>query len=368
MEYSFNSSGHENILSAHKTTIEFTKDKDLTSNGDCIVGVNSDFDFLKIKKFIGFSIKNKIKKIKITINADGLKDCIVCDLNEKFSDNREIVIRKSDFLSDRTFAINANKAAVDLNKNLIKKIKNKDQKIKVTVTPLNTKCFIFDFDDTLEQFGDARDYSHRKIGEYVLKKYKIKNFSDVLDGINSGFTSRAFKEKNIKLYDRRLWFKAAFDKLRIKTKSSEINKLNKLYWKFIIQKIKPMPDAINVLKALKNKKYKLAIVTDPDETKLQRIKKVGIYGFFDMIVTGKEVNTTKPDRKFYTYLFKKLKLKSEECVMVGDRPAFDLEPAKKLGLVTIWLDTGGEGNQQRPSYADYKIRDLKELLILFAKN
>ena len=31
--------GHKNILSLHKKTIEITKDSQLTVNGDCIVGV-----------------------------------------------------------------------------------------------------------------------------------------------------------------------------------------------------------------------------------------------------------------------------------------------------------------------------------------
>ncbi|MBI2130046.1 HAD-IA family hydrolase [Candidatus Woesearchaeota archaeon] len=363
MEYAFNSFGHENILSAHKTTIEFTKDKELTLNGDCIVGVTSDFDFFGLMGLIEFSIKNRIKKIKLTISANSLKEDVICDLNEGFSSNHEIVLRKSDFLSERTLGINANKAAIDLSRDFINKIKNKNQKIRIKITPLSIKCFIFDFDDTLEEFKNARDYSHKKIDGYVLKKYKIRDFSKILHDINSYFTSRAFKEKNTGLYDRRLWLKAAFGKLKIK--KTEIEKLNRMYWKFIIQKIKPMQHAKDVLKNLKKKKYRLAIITDPDETKIQRIKKIGIYGFFDLIVKGEDVNTTKPDRKFYTYLFKKLKLKPEECVMIGDRPTFDLEPAKKLGLVTVWLNRGKVEGHEKPPYVDYEVADLNEILNIF---
>ena len=34
-------SGHKNILSLHKKTIEITKDSKLSVSGDCIVGTNS---------------------------------------------------------------------------------------------------------------------------------------------------------------------------------------------------------------------------------------------------------------------------------------------------------------------------------------
>ena len=50
--------GHKNMLAIHKNTLEFTKDKELTKRGDCIVGVNSDFKITK-------EILNA-KKIKIT--------------------------------------------------------------------------------------------------------------------------------------------------------------------------------------------------------------------------------------------------------------------------------------------------------------
>ena len=52
MRYSFTCYGHENIASKHKTTLEFTKDKELGLEGDCIVGVKADFSLLQLKKFI----------------------------------------------------------------------------------------------------------------------------------------------------------------------------------------------------------------------------------------------------------------------------------------------------------------------------
>ena len=52
MIYKFSAYGHENILGTNKKTFEFTKDRDLSLKGDCIVGVNADFDLEKLKEFI----------------------------------------------------------------------------------------------------------------------------------------------------------------------------------------------------------------------------------------------------------------------------------------------------------------------------
>ncbi len=129
MKYHFRCTGHENILATHKTTIEFTKDSRLTRNGDCIIGVEADFNAEALKKFIA---SNRDKKIICTVERGSIKDDFTFLLNKEFNDHHEIVIRKSDFLSPRTLGIHATKAAIDLDRNLIAKDKN--SRIKVTFT------------------------------------------------------------------------------------------------------------------------------------------------------------------------------------------------------------------------------------------
>ena len=67
MKYKFHAYGHPNILATHKTTLEFTKDSELSLKGDCIVGVKADFDLNEIKKFVKNLKSNQIKIIIQTI-------------------------------------------------------------------------------------------------------------------------------------------------------------------------------------------------------------------------------------------------------------------------------------------------------------
>lgn len=132
MRYKFHAYGHPNILATHKTTLEFTKDADLSLKGDCIAGVNADFDLEEIKKLIKNS---RNKKIKFTIESEDKKisDVIVAELNESFDDKNEIVIRKADFVSRRTLAIRSNKAAFGLNKDLVRFLKVKGHKTNIVI-------------------------------------------------------------------------------------------------------------------------------------------------------------------------------------------------------------------------------------------
>lgn len=124
--------GHPNILSTHKTTIEFTKEEELTKNGDCIVAVSCD----KSCRGLSEDFKKELKpgkKIKITIKVGDLKEEIIVYGSKSLilSDKKDIVIRKSDFIDSRTLAIKANKAAIDLDRKLVEKLKDKNSKIEI---------------------------------------------------------------------------------------------------------------------------------------------------------------------------------------------------------------------------------------------
>lgn len=151
MQYKFHAYGHPNILATHKTTLEFIEDEELSLKGDCIVGVKADFDLEKLKQFIKtiknrrflghrkfekFSSETKKNRIKIiieTISKPKIKEKIFAQLNPDFNSNKELVIRKTNFISKRTFAIKANKAAFELNKALIDFLREKENKIIVIV-------------------------------------------------------------------------------------------------------------------------------------------------------------------------------------------------------------------------------------------
>ena len=126
----FSACGHSNITATHSTTLEFTKDSDVTERGDCITGIKADFDPKDIKVFSASILKNRLK---IIIRCKNIKEEITAELNLTFSDEKEMVIRKSDFVDERTFAINADKAAVDLSRDFVKMLQNPDSKIEVTV-------------------------------------------------------------------------------------------------------------------------------------------------------------------------------------------------------------------------------------------
>jgi hypothetical protein len=132
MRIVFYGKGHPNISAKHKTTLEFTKAKTLSKRGNCIVVIKCE----KACKDLPEEFKTllrKGKKLHIIIECEGLRDELIAQGHEKLelSSEEDIVIRKSDFIDARTLAIRANKAACDLRRELVEKLKNNNTKVKI---------------------------------------------------------------------------------------------------------------------------------------------------------------------------------------------------------------------------------------------
>ena len=65
--------GHKNILSLHQKTLEITKDDELTSNGDCIVGVSANISCVDLPEKMKKKIRNPKTKITFSIRAGNKK-------------------------------------------------------------------------------------------------------------------------------------------------------------------------------------------------------------------------------------------------------------------------------------------------------
>ena len=132
---SFFAHGHENVLSTHMTTFEVTKETMLSKRGNCIVAVGATIGAIDLPVEFKKAARNKDTTITITIEADTLKEKVKAKGSPKlsFSHITDLVVRKSEFICGRTLAINADKASADFSRDLIEKLKNPKQKVKITL-------------------------------------------------------------------------------------------------------------------------------------------------------------------------------------------------------------------------------------------
>jgi hypothetical protein len=128
--------GHENIRATHRTTLEFTKEKHLSKKGDCIIAVAADKALADLNPRFKESLRKPNAKLTILIEANGIADQVQAHGAHQLilSHPTDAVIRESDYVSDRTLAVRADKTANDLSRELVQKLKNPQQKVKITLT------------------------------------------------------------------------------------------------------------------------------------------------------------------------------------------------------------------------------------------
>lgn len=93
-------------------------------------------------------------------------------------------------------------------------------------------------------------------------------------------------------------------------------------------------ELINVIKELKNKNYKIAMVSNFSIDLKEKLKKDGIYDLFDEVVISAEVGFQKPQPEIFGVLFKRLGLEPKEVIFIDDTPR-SLEGADKIGYIPI---------------------------------
>ena len=127
--------GHENIQAIHPSTLMFTKEKHLSETGDCIVGIAADKAVADLSQTFKETLRKPNAKLTIIIEAGGLTEQINASGSPKLilTHLTDIVIRKSDYISDRTLAIHADKSSNDLPRELVEKLKDPRQKVNLTL-------------------------------------------------------------------------------------------------------------------------------------------------------------------------------------------------------------------------------------------
>ncbi len=83
---------------------------------------------------------------------------------------------------------------------------------------------------------------------------------------------------------------------------------------------------------------------------------------FNLILGVDDVGLTKPDRLFFTTVLNQTGLPANQHLMIGDRVAIDLLPAKHLGMKTclVWQENQVEG-------IDFVLPTVYKVVDLFAK-
>ena len=127
--------GHENILAVHPSTLMITKEKHLTKTGDCIIAVAADKGPSDLSSQFKEKLRQQDAKLTIIIEVDGNSEKIDASGSPllTLTGGEDLVIRKSEYMSERTLAIRADKSSNDISRKFVEKLKNPKAQIKINL-------------------------------------------------------------------------------------------------------------------------------------------------------------------------------------------------------------------------------------------
>ncbi len=122
----FNAYGHQNIMGEHKTTVELTSEDYLSPRGTCIIGVRTDLTLNELDAEFKQLALLGTTTIVLKMSVDGLEEEVTGTGGSglTYSDPTSMVARTSSYECGRTLMINADKAASDLSRNFVERLKD----------------------------------------------------------------------------------------------------------------------------------------------------------------------------------------------------------------------------------------------------
>lgn len=123
--------------------------------------------------------------------------------------------------------------------------------------------------------------------------------------------------------------------------------------------------ANEVIKDIKTRGYRIALATNPlfpTVATYERMRWAGLdLSDFDLVTTYENCSSSKPNPAYYLDVAKRMGVKPEDCLMVGNDVGEDIIPAKSVGM-QVFLLTRNLINKNNVDISQYKQGNFVDLL------
>jgi putative hydrolase of the HAD superfamily len=106
------------------------------------------------------------------------------------------------------------------------------------------------------------------------------------------------------------------------------------------------PGSKPLLQELKKRGYITGVITNgPAYLQNHKMQQSGLMPWIDVLVVSGDYGVHKPDPELFRICARKINVKPEECIYVGDHPINDIEGALSAGMKAIRMNFGWFYNQ-----------------------
>jgi putative hydrolase of the HAD superfamily len=228
------------------------------------------------------------------------------------------------------------------------------------------KDLFFDLDHTIWDFElNSKETLWDLHQKYQLEAKGIDNF-DVFYSNYSVHNHRLWDRytKGFMKQEELRWKRIYLSLLDYKIADEALSKeMSVDYLDILPNKKNLFPYTIEILDYLKNKDYKMHLITNGFESvQFKKIKNSNLAHYFIEVITSEASNSLKPNKEIFDYALKASNAKLETSIMIGDNEAADIQGAINAGMDSIFVNH----LQIQPTVAaTHTITHLKELENIF---
>ena len=217
----------------------------------------------------------------------------------------------------------------------------------------NIKAIIFDAYGTLFDVNSAAEKCKGKIGN------KWESFANYWRTTQLEYTwLRSLMNRH-----KDFW-KITEDSLDKSMETFEIDSSMKNELLDLYKILSTFPEVTEVLNKLKEKKYKLAILSNGTPALLNElVKSNNLHNIFDNIFSIEEVKIYKPDSRVYDLPIKKYQIKKNEAVFLSAN-TWDVSGGGNYGYNAVWVNRNNKIFDKLDYEPKNQIKRLDELLDL----
>ena len=191
----------------------------------------------------------------------------------------------------------------------------------------NIKAIVFDAYGTLFDVNSAAEKCKGKIGD------KWEGFANFWRTTQLEYTWLRSLMKRHKDF-----WQITEDSLDKSMKTFKIDASMKSELLNLYKVLSPYPEVKEILKKLKEKEFRLAILSNGTHTLLNElVKSNNLENIFDNLFSVEEVGIYKPDSKVYDMPIKKYQIKAEEIVFLSAN-TWDVSGGGNYGYNAIWVN------------------------------
>jgi putative hydrolase of the HAD superfamily len=204
------------------------------------------------------------------------------------------------------------------------------------------RAVVFDFIGTLT---NVKDYSMEDSKKKLCKAIKVGGF-DVEETSFSEAYSRAHEKYRVVRYQElvevtnAVWISEALNTLGLKTSPGDarIKSALNIFFQDYVKSFELRPCAKELFKKV-SVNFKLGLISNFTYAPVIYVglRRLAINRFLSAVLVSADVGWRKPSKRIFKEALKRLGVKPEETVYVGDSPLEDIQGAKVLGMKTVFV-------------------------------